>query len=195
MANQYETIILLLLSTLGLLAAPTSPKPNTAPVSGDSARIAEAMATRYRVFDSQVCDVGPMAKHAIETGRIGGDWFLVDGKILQVIPNVGLLVDDIGPSEFPNPLFITNFPHLDAVIDGQRIKVLTKKSGRMTYKTAAGTTKTVAKFDCGKIATNEQFDEWRKSRAAEEAKANKAAEKLRKQEAPTKPKMRIEVNK
>ena len=146
----------------------------------DAKRIAEAMspAMRHRIFDGKLIDVGPMAKKAIEGSIPGGDWFLVDGIIGQVVPGGGLLVKDRGKSDAKNPIYVINYPHEQSVVDGDRIKVFTKRSGRFTYNTASGAARTTEAFDCGKLPTPEQLQKLKEEFEKTKADAAKTAEQI-----------------
>ena len=85
--------------------------------------------------------------------KVDGSWVAVAGRVVQVHPKEGLRVEGAIEGQMqPEDFFIVNFPYDAAegdVFGSPNYVYLVKPAGIYTYSTAAGSTRTIRKYDYG----------------------------------------------
>jgi hypothetical protein len=109
-----------------------------------------------RDTDAGFYDLTDVWKLLIDSGfdawRIPVDMqtFVLEGKIFEVVPD-GVLVSE----NRSGLIFLKNYSSQKRVVDGDEIRVLGVRSGRYSYTSVSGGTRTIPKMDCGtSIKTN-----------------------------------------
>jgi len=85
--------------------------------------------------------------------RVDYTWLAVSGRVVQVHPKEGLRVDGyIEGAAQPSDFFVVNLPVSAAEgewLPPKGVVLLVKDAGTYTYSTAAGSTRTIRKYDYG----------------------------------------------
>lgn len=121
----------------------------------------EAFNTPYRKIGDQVVDLTPLfAWHRSKTHyeRPLRDWKFIAGYIASVPTNGVLVRVDASMREAPDldMVWVRNYPLQRHCVDGDRIAVLARETGRHQYRSAIGALMTVPLYDWGLRLTPEE---------------------------------------
>src|SRR5882724_1598824 len=116
------------------------PPPNVLNITDFSPQSQSVISDPYRIING-------------ETQKVDATWLAVSGEVVQVHPNEGLRIEGsiegVGRS---SDFFVVNLPVSAAeheMVPPKGYVLLVKDVGTYTYSTAAGSTRTIRKYDYG----------------------------------------------